>query len=613
MSTRYTLDLVVNVMGTERARTLLSSVANAMDRIGRVQEKVNVTFYHAGKYIGAWSQTADGAIKASRGLETKLARLDRRNVQVVASFQQGEKVVKVYKGSLEDFTKTLRYQAKTMNDVVVSVRGFQVNLTQLQSAFDRLNAIVTQASIMLFVINITVGRVRSAMLTAARAQEAYNEAVRKYGRHSTQAQRALRRWKKAQEDLNWAIMQAKLQAILFGLSVGRMVVDIATYIAKVYAAIAADTAHVAVLSAKVALMTMGVGVVIAAASAMAMYNWVMSEVNKSLKEYSSITEEVIEDTEGMYETWEHAVRRITGLTDQWLVGRAQNLVRQFVECSTNKEERMTKWLVDEYYKRYNAMVENYNKMIAEAERIGGKEGELQRKAAEEYWKTESEKLRKIYELWKLYWTAWTSGTEVSYGEVLAIVSEGLEPKLKTELLISSLSEIEHEYTSVKAYIESHPVFIDVDTSAIDEALEKLRELKEETGETKKEVKKRPPEVPEELKPPVVKYPPWKSPLGALWERLVKLFTEVPFPAIRLPGWQHGGLVPVTALYPLEAGEYVVPRYARAPLPTTLTVYIGEMRFEGRPLTEFDAEKHAEEIWRVVKDKMEKERRRRWRV
>jgi exonuclease VII small subunit len=133
---------------------------------------------------------------------------------------------------------------------------------------------------MSFVYNLIQRRLEHSTYTLEQATQSYNQTLAQYGAGSEKTTTALQKLQLAQQDLNRAQVEGRLnfaimivQSALLGARIAEIIMSVAPYVLGTGAMAAADAAHTGVLLAKakaLALATAGISAIIGTAAMIAM-------------------------------------------------------------------------------------------------------------------------------------------------------------------------------------------------------------------------------------------------------------------------------------------------------------------------------------------------------
>ena len=614
MSSSYNLTIHLQLVGWEAVQSQLKALNEVLKKVVDPQKNVRVEITKASGSLDKYLGSIDKVSKELSHMNSAGQKVSNSIKKVNATFTESSETAQ----SLQEATRKVSVTFGEGGEMAVYASGrltsFADSLDTLNQAMGKVYAYATRMSIITYVIAMTLRQVRRSTLNVAKAQDRYNDTVAKFGPNSIQAARALRDLNKAQADQHAFMIQARIQAVLFGLSLASLVTDVTKaavtiftqYIPALQAENVATAEGVALLAAKNSLLTFGIGVAIAAGSALLFMKFVQDQVNKTVEEFGETTGTAGEKIKPMYESWADVVDRIAGETRVNLVGRTQKYIQQFIESVVNPNEEMVRYITKAYYdtsKELTRRTAQKNKEIAMLNNAGRvKEAQELAKERDTYIKNTQKRLDTLKELHKLYWDAMVNGTQVSMQDVLRVLGEATgSAKGEFELWSDAIKNNEDFMNSLLETYGDFDTFITENAPHWIENAERLRDV-------------------------------WKEVLDNMNNALGKgrgvsggtvSGGGVPTGPPVLPpvGWitgneQFGGLISRTGFYKMEAGEYVIPRNysigVNASEPS-LTVYIGEMRFEGRPLNEGDAKIHAAKLWREIKAIMEKENRLKFRT
>jgi len=566
---RGIIRLFTDVVGADIAQANLKALSRTISELAAKQVQLDLRFYvgrqRALRYSGTIAEVTEMLKSDRKAIESLTASKHR----LLAIFKDAEGTITKYRGTLRGLAQSLEATVSEGRRSIEVYRESRIFISEL-------NRMVVQASVLTFIWFLIQRRIRSATLRVTKAQEAYNKALREHGPQSAKAIKAGRDLQKAQGDLRLVTLQAQIQSILFGLSMARMAfyaIDMAKTIrTTVIPALKAQFgATVALAGAKATLLSMTgvlIPLVIAGVSAGVLYAKTMQSMAEATAELSEVVEEQIFAGKRMFETWEDVVTGMTDATQSELVGKTQEAIRRFVECSIDKNEEMVLYLSTEYKEfaeERAAKIEAMHRDIARLEEAGmTKEAEALRKHLARYVTESDRKLAKMKDLHKLYFEALREDSEVAVEDVAEIL------EIPLELLIGVKGPTEDEV------LETH---------------EKASEWLRKAGPLQIPVEPVPPWLPPFLLPPVTRPPIWEEEAGE---------------------FQFGGIVPFTGWFRLRAGERVLRRGEQIGRPAILSIGNITLNFEGAPRIE-DARRIAESIFIEIKRLHARELGRRWRL
>jgi len=174
----------------------------------------------------------------------------------VSQFQQA---IQRARASTERMQQTFRVLHGDFVKVDSQTRAMQRGFRDLGSQFAFVGGLITNLSIMSFVLHLMWTRLETSQERIRDAQERYNRAVARYGPASERARSALRDHELAHRALQRAQMEHQIQMALFSVQMATLTARTITQIAAMLALRAATQAAIAGMVAPLAGIAVGVG------------------------------------------------------------------------------------------------------------------------------------------------------------------------------------------------------------------------------------------------------------------------------------------------------------------------------------------------------------------